>query len=68
VMWREHINYDHINELHMLDDGHRCLWKGGCSQSWIMVFCSIRCRIRSESFDFLFRFPTIWAIMDDIDR
>jgi hypothetical protein len=22
VMWREHINYEHIHELHMLDDVH----------------------------------------------
>jgi hypothetical protein len=27
VMWREHINHDHVHEVHMSDDGHQCLWK-----------------------------------------
>jgi hypothetical protein len=67
VMWSEHINYDHIHEVHMLGDGHRCLWKRGCGQSWIPVFCCLRRIIRSELYDFLFRFPMFWAIVDDID-
>jgi hypothetical protein len=32
VMWREHINKDHVHELHMSDDGHQFLWKRGCGQ------------------------------------
>jgi hypothetical protein len=67
VMWREHINHDHVHELHMLDDGHQCLWKRGCGQSWTPVFCSLRCRIRSELYEFLIRFPQILDIVDDID-
>jgi hypothetical protein len=67
-MWGEHINYEHIHELHMLDDNHRCLWTRRCGRlAWYPVFCSLRCRIRSESFDFLYGFPMIQAIMDDID-
>jgi hypothetical protein len=67
VLWREHINHDHIIEVHMSDDRHKCLWKRGCSQSWIHVFCSLRCRIRSELYDFLIRFPMFRAIVVDID-
>jgi hypothetical protein len=29
VMWREHINQDHVYELHLSDDSHQCLWKMG---------------------------------------
>jgi hypothetical protein len=68
VMWREHINYDHIHDLQMPNDGHQCLWNKGCGHpAWHPIFCSLRCRIRSESFDFLYRFPMIQAIVDDVD-
>jgi hypothetical protein len=67
VMWMEHINYEHIHKLHMPVNIYRFLWKRECEQSLIPVFCSLKCRIRSESFDFLFRFPMIRAIVDDLD-
>jgi hypothetical protein len=57
VMWREHINQDHVYELHLSDDSHKCLWKRGCGRSWIPVFCSLRRRIRDELYGFLIRFP-----------
>jgi hypothetical protein len=66
-MWREHINHDHIHKLHMPDDGRQCFWKRGCGQSWTPVFCSLRCRIRVELYEFLIRFPQILDIVDDID-
>jgi hypothetical protein len=25
VMWMEHINHDHVHEIHMLEDGDQCL-------------------------------------------
>jgi hypothetical protein len=31
------------------------------------VFCSLRCRIRAELYEFLIRFPQIIAVMDEID-
>jgi hypothetical protein len=27
VRWREHIN--HVHEIHMPEDSHKCLWKWG---------------------------------------
>jgi hypothetical protein len=48
VRWREHINQDHVHEIHMPEDGNKCLWKRGCGQWWTSVFCSLRCRIRTE--------------------
>jgi hypothetical protein len=57
VWWREHINQDHVQEIHMAEDGHKCLWKRGCDQWWTPVFCSLRCRIRAELYEFLIRFP-----------
>jgi hypothetical protein len=67
VRWREHINQDHIHEIHMLEDGQKCLWKRGCSQWWAPVFHSLRCRISAELYEFLIRFPHIIAFMDEID-
>jgi hypothetical protein len=67
MMWRELINYEFIDEVHMPNDGHRYLWKGGCGNPpWHPKFYSLRCRIRSESYYFLYRFPLIGAIMDEI--
>jgi hypothetical protein len=31
------------------------------------VFCSLRCRIRAELYEFLIRFPRIIVVMDEID-
>jgi hypothetical protein len=67
VRWREHINQDHIHEIHMLEDGQKCLWKRGCGQWWAPVFHSLRCRISAELYEFLIRFPHIIAFMDEID-
>jgi hypothetical protein len=41
VMWMEHINHDHVHEIHMSEDGDQCLWKQGCGQWSIPVFCSL---------------------------
>jgi hypothetical protein len=67
VRWREHINQDHVHEIHMPEDGQQCLWKRGCGQWWIPVFYSLRCRIRAELYEFLIRYPQIIAVMDEID-
>jgi hypothetical protein len=67
VRWREHFNQDHIHEIHMPEDGHKCLWKRGCGQWWTLVFCSLRCRIRAKLYDFFIRFPQIIAVIDEID-
>jgi hypothetical protein len=67
VRWIEHINDDHIHEIHMPKDGDQCLWKWGCGQWSTPVFCSLKCRIGAELYEFLFRFPEIIDIMDDID-
>jgi hypothetical protein len=67
VRWREHINQDHVHEIHLQEDGHKCLWKRGCGQWWTLVFCSLRCRIRVELYEFLIRFPQIIAVIDEID-
>jgi hypothetical protein len=45
VMWMEHINHDHVREIHMPEDGDQCLWKWGCGQWSTLVFYSLRCRI-----------------------
>jgi hypothetical protein len=66
ALWRVNINQDHIYDLHLLDDGQQCLWKRGCGQRWVLVFCSLRCKIRDEVYDFLTRFPIFRRIMDDI--
>jgi hypothetical protein len=65
VRWREHI--DHFHEIQMPKDDHKCLWKRGCGQWWTPVFCSLRCRIRAELYEFLIRFPHIIVVMDEID-
>jgi hypothetical protein len=67
VRWREHINQDHFHEIHMSENGQRCLWKRGCGQWWTLVFCSLRCRIRAELYEFLIRFPQIIVVVDEID-
>jgi hypothetical protein len=67
VKWMEHINHDHVHEIHMPEDGDQCLWKWGCDQWSTPVFCSLRCRIRAELYEFLMRFPQIIDFMDDID-
>jgi hypothetical protein len=67
VRWIEHINHDHIHEIHMPEDGEQYLWKWGCGQCSAPVFCSLRCRVRAELYEFRFRFPKISDIMDDID-
>jgi hypothetical protein len=67
VRWREHINHDHIHKIHILEDGHKCLWKRGCGQWWTLVLCSLRCRIRAKLYEFLIRFLQITDIMDEID-
>jgi hypothetical protein len=67
VRWREHINQDHVHEIHMPKDDHKCLWKRGCDQWCTPVFCSLWCRIRAEFYEFLIRFPQIIAVMDKID-
>jgi hypothetical protein len=67
VRWIKHINHDHAHEIHMLEDGDQCLWKWGCGQWSTHVFCSLRCRIRAELYEFMFQFPEIIDIMDDID-
>jgi hypothetical protein len=67
VMWMEHINHYHVHEIHMPEDGDQCLWKWGCGKWSAPVFCSLRFRIRAELYKFLFRFPQIIDIMDDID-
>jgi hypothetical protein len=68
VMWMEHNNHNHVNEIHMPEDDQQCLWKRGCDQCWTPVFCSLRCRKRTELYDFLIRFPQIIDVMDDIDK
>jgi hypothetical protein len=67
VMWMEHINHDHVREIHMPEDGDQCLWKWGCGQWSTLVFYSLRCRIRTEWYEFLIRFPHIIDTMDDTD-
>jgi hypothetical protein len=67
VRWREHINHDHVQGIHMLEDGHTCLWKRGCGQWWTPMYCSLRCRIRADLYEFLIRFPHNIAVMDEID-
>jgi hypothetical protein len=67
VRWREHINHGHIHKIQTPEDSHTCLWKQGCGQWWTPVFCSLRCRIRAELYEFLIRFPQIIAVMDEID-
>jgi hypothetical protein len=57
VMWMEHINHDHVHEIRMPKDGGQCLWKRGCGQWSAPVFCSLRCKIRAEIYEFLIRFP-----------
>jgi hypothetical protein len=66
-MWMEHINHDHVYEIHMPEDDDQCLWKRGCGQWSAPVFCSLRGRIRAELYEFFIRFPQIIDIMDDID-
>jgi hypothetical protein len=67
VRWREDIHPDHLHEIHMPEDDQQCLWKLGCSEWWAPLFCSLRCRIRAELYEFHIRFPQIIDIMDDID-
>jgi hypothetical protein len=67
VRWREHINHDHVHEIQMPEHDHTCLWKWGCGQWWTPVFCSLRCTIRAELYEFLIRFPQIIVVMDEID-
>jgi hypothetical protein len=64
---REHIDPDNLLEIHLLEDGQKCLWKQGCGKRCTPVFCSLRCRIRTELYEFLSRFHTIMNIMDDIE-
>jgi hypothetical protein len=65
--WIKHINHNHVNEIHMPEDDEQCLWKWGCGRWSSPMFCSLMCRVRAELYEFLFRFPKIIAIMDDID-
>jgi hypothetical protein len=67
VRWIEHINHNHVHEIHMPEDGDQCLSKWGYGQWSTPVFYSFRCRIRAELYEFLFRFPEIIDILDDID-
>jgi hypothetical protein len=68
VMWRGHIIYEYVHEVHMPPDSHQCLWNRGCGNPpWHPELCSERYRLISELFDFLYRFPLIQAIVDEID-
>jgi hypothetical protein len=67
VRWREHIHPDHLYKIHIPEDGYQCLWKLGCGEWWAPVFYSLRCRIITELYEFLIRFPQIIDIMDDIE-
>jgi hypothetical protein len=67
VSWREHTNHNRVHEIQMSEDGHSCLWKRGCGQWCTPLFCSLRCRIRAELYEFLIRFPQIIVVMDEID-
>jgi hypothetical protein len=48
VMWMEHINHDHVHDIHMLEDDDQCLWKWGCGHWSAPMFYSLMCRIRAE--------------------
>jgi hypothetical protein len=67
MMWREHIHPNHLQEIHLPEDGQQRLWKLGCGNLWTPLFCSLRCRIRIELYHFLQMFHNIISIMDDID-
>jgi hypothetical protein len=66
MLWRENINQDIVYELHLPDDDQQCLGKKGCSHWWQTEFCSLRCRISGELYDFLRRFPFFHRIMYEI--
>jgi hypothetical protein len=67
VRQREHIDPNNLLEIHLREDGQKCLWKQGCGDRCTPVFCSLRCRIRTKLYEFLSRFHTIMHIMDDIE-
>jgi hypothetical protein len=46
VLWRKHLHLGIVYDLHLPDDGQRCMWKKGCRNQWVAKFCSLRCRIR----------------------
>ena len=61
VAWRFNLQYNFGIELHMPE---RCMWEKGCANEtgWpespdVTQFCSERCRIRFELYEFLERFP-----------
>jgi hypothetical protein len=56
MRWREHIHPNHLQEIHLPEDGQQCLWKLGCSNVWTPLFCSLRCTIRIELYHFLHMF------------
>jgi hypothetical protein len=67
MMWREHIYSNHLQEIHLPEDGQQCLWELGCGDTWAPMFCSLRCRLRIELYHFLPMFRNIISTMDDID-
>jgi hypothetical protein len=67
MRWREHIHPNHLQEIHLPNDGQQCLWKLGCGDLLTHLFYSFRCRIRIELYHFLHMFHNIIKIMDDID-
>jgi hypothetical protein len=66
VRWREYIHPGHLHEIHMPEDGQQYLWKLGCGEWWTPVFCSHRCRIRAELYEYMIRFPQIIDISGDV--
>jgi hypothetical protein len=65
-MWSEHIYPNHLQDIHLPEDDQQC-WELGCGDTWALVFCSLRCRLRIKLYHFLPMFHNIISMVDDID-